>query len=85
MLGGRNILEGFVTCYYNKTILLQDVTEGGMSEAVADLENNRGRLYVSLNANLPYHKAGVFGTTVSNYAAYLVNRQRTDLPVVFVQ
>lgn len=82
----KDVIEGFVTCYYNKTILLKDVT-GGMSEAVVDFENNRGRLYVSINANLPYHKAGVFGTTVSNYAAYLVNRKyphRKDLPPIFV-
>lgn len=80
----NGLLEGFVTCYYNKTILLHDVT-GGMSEGVVDLENNRGRLYVSINANLPYHKGGVFGTTVSNYAAYLVNKKhphRKDLPPI---
>lgn len=93
----NGLLEGFVTCYYNKTILLKDVSGSqngngngngnGMSEGVVDLENNRGRLYISINANLPYHKAGVFGTTVSDYAVYLVNRKyphRKDLPPVFV-
>lgn len=82
----NGLLEGFVTCYYNKTVYLQDVT-GGASEAVVDLENNRGRLYVSINANLPYHKGGVFGTTVSNYIAYLVNKKhphRKDLPPIMI-
>ena len=73
-LRGGNIFEGFFTCFTNKSIILQDMT-GGLSEGVVELEKNRGRLYISVNANLPYHKAGDFGESTSNYGVYLVDRK----------
>ena len=82
LLRKNGLFEGFMSCYNNKTVLLNDVT-GSSSEGVVDLEKHNERLFISLNANVPYHKGGVFGTTVSNYNAYLIDKN-TNLPPIVI-
>lgn len=65
------LAEGFTTCNIQKKVVLNDVS-GGLSEGAAMFEQNRGRLYVSIQGNIPYNKGGTFNTVVSDYKVYLV-------------
>lgn len=74
------ILEGFSDGSKHKTVLLMDAMHG-LSEGVATIENPIDRFSISINANIPYHKAGVFHTVDNVYSAYLIKKDNELEPV----
>ena len=72
----KNVLEGFNDCVKSKRVYMNNVSNS-MSEGVALLErNNFDELFVSLQANLPYIKAGVFNTLdEGRYHVFLYDRK----------
>ncbi len=71
-----NTIEGFNDCVKSKRVYMNDVSNG-TSVGVALLErNSQNELFVSLQANLPYIKAGVFNTLdEGKYHVFLYNRK----------
>jgi len=75
------LLEGFSTCYVTRKVQLKDVS-GGLSEGLVTFETNKGRLYISFQGNLPYHKGGVFNTVNGDYFASLINKKDPKAEVI---
>ena len=75
--------ENFSTCYVTRKVYLKDVS-GGMSEGQLTMELNRGRLYLSFQGNLPYHKGGVYNHVNGDYHTYLVNTDDPKASVIYV-
>jgi hypothetical protein len=71
---GRN--DDYSTCYANKKIYLTSDDSAGHGEVT--LEKRFGKLYVTLNCNLPYALGGVFHTSYGAYHAYMVNTKTQD-------
>lgn len=66
--------ENFSSCYRSKQIYLNSCDPDQPSgHADVNLERKHGRLYININANLPYAKGGVFNTMWGAYSAYLVD------------
>lgn len=70
----RQPRENFSSCYQSKQIYLNsaDPDEPGCHGDV-HLENRWGKMYITLNCNLPYAKGGVFNTMWGSYHAFLVD------------
>ena len=64
--------ESFSSCYRRKQIYLSSVDPDEPSgHADVNLERRWGKLYVNIQANLPYAEGGVFHTMWGGYHAYL--------------
>lgn len=64
------------TCYQRKQIyLLSCDPDEQFGHADVILEKRFGKLYININANLPYAKGGVFHTMWGAYDAFLVDTQ----------
>ena len=83
ILVSTNHIEGFSTCYCNKKVYLNAVNKGE-GEGIAILEQNRGKLHVSLQANLPYHNGGLYHTVLGGYKAYLVDHNHPMAETVYL-
>lgn len=66
--------ENFSSCYRNKQIYLNSCDPDSVgSHADVRLERRWGKLYINIDANLPYALGGVFNTTWGSYHAFLVD------------
>jgi hypothetical protein len=67
-------LEKFSSCYSRKQIYLQSCDPDSPSNhADVNLEKRWGKLYINIQANLPYALGGVFHTAWGAYHAFLVD------------
>jgi hypothetical protein len=64
--------DDYSTCYTKKKIYLNSVGTNDSSHGEVMLEKRFGKLYITLNCNLPYAKGGVFHTSYGAYHAFLV-------------
>ncbi len=67
-------VDSYSTCYQRKQIYLSSADPdemGGHGDVL--LEKRFGKLYITLNCNLPYAKGGVFNTMWGAYHAFLVD------------
>lgn len=65
-------LENFSSCYQRKQIYLNSCDpDEPVGNADVHLERRFGKLYITINANLPYAKGGVFNTSFGAYYAFL--------------
>lgn len=64
-------IENFSTCYQRKQIYLSDPQGGQHNHADVNVEQRWGKLYININANLPYVKGGIFHTVWGAYHAFL--------------
>lgn len=73
--GGKDAKrERFSSCYQRKQIYLNSCSEDeptGMGDV--NLEKRWGKLYINIQANLPYARGGVFHTMWGAYHAFLVD------------
>lgn len=73
----RQPRENFSSCYQSKQIYLNSTDEDEPSNhGDVHLENRWGKLYITLNCNLPYVKGGVFNTMWGSYHAFLVDTRK---------
>lgn len=70
--------DDYSTCYTKKKIYLNAVGDSGSDHGEAILEKRFGKLYITLNCNLPYAKGGVFHTAYGAYHAFLLNTKNED-------
>jgi hypothetical protein len=73
ILGGAE-KEGFSSCYQRKQIYLNSCDSDeptGMGDV--NLEKRWGKLYINIQANLPYARGGVFHTMWGSYIAFIVD------------
>ena len=71
---GSNNVERFSTCYQRKQIYLNSCDPDeptGMGDV--NLEKRWGKLYINIQANLPYAKGGVFHTMYGAYYCFLID------------
>ena len=74
----KPVVENFSTCYQRKQIYLNSCDpDEPVGNADVHLERRWGKLYISINANLPYAKGGVFNTMWGSYHAFLVDTRNT--------
>ena len=67
-------IENFSSCYRSKQIYLNSCNPDEPScHADVNLEHRFGKLFIKINANLPYAKGGVFNTMWGAYHAFLVD------------
>ena len=67
-------VEQFSTCLQHKQIVLNSCDQSEPSNhADVNIEKRWGKLYISINANLPYAQGGVFHTMYGAYHAFLIN------------
>jgi hypothetical protein len=67
-------IEGFSNCTAYKQIYLNGILSSG-DHADVNLENRFGKLFIYINANLPYALGGVFHTLEGSYQAFLIDRK----------
>jgi hypothetical protein len=66
--------EDYSTCYRRKQIYLSSCDpDEATGHADVNLESRFGKLYITINANLPYAKGGVYHTMWGAYSAFLVD------------
>jgi len=66
--------EDFSTCYQRKQVYLNSCDPNlPTSHGDVHLEKRWGKLYITINANLPYAKGGVFHTMYGAFHAFLVD------------
>lgn len=67
--------EDYGSCYKRKKIYLNsdDCDEPAMGHGDVMLEKRWGKLYITINTNLPYAKGGVMHTMWGAYHAFLVD------------
>jgi hypothetical protein len=66
--------EGFSTCYQSKQFHLNSVNPDEMTSiADVNLEKQFGKLFINIQANLPYAQGGDFHTVWGAYHAFLVD------------
>ena len=71
-------LESFSSCYQRKQIYHNSCDPDEPSgHADVNLERRFGKLYININANLPYAKGGVYNSAWGNYHAFLVDTRNT--------
>ena len=67
-------VENYSTCYQKKMIYLNSCDPNlPTSHGDAHLEKRWGKLYITLNCNLPYAKGGVFHTMWGSFVSFLVD------------
>lgn len=64
--------DDYTSCYKKKQIYLNS-TDDTASHGEVNLEKRFGKLYITLNCNLPYALGGVFHTMYGAYNAFMVN------------
>ena len=81
-LGGATIPDytngDYSTCYVKKKIYLNPPTEDTFGHGEVILEKRFGKLYITINSNLPYVKGGVFNTTWGAYHAFMVDSSNPE-------
>lgn len=67
--------DDYSTCFQKKQVYLnaEGCDEESMSMGEVLLQKRYGKLYITINANLPYAKGGVFHTMYGAYHAFLVD------------
>lgn len=66
--------ETFSSCYQRKQIYLNSCDpDEPTGHADVNLEKRFGKFYITINANLPYAKGGVFNTSWGVFSAFLVD------------
>jgi hypothetical protein len=69
----------YSTCYKQKKIYLNsDDCDESYGHGDAMLEKRWGKLYITLNANLPYAQGGVMHTMWGAYHAFLVDSRKQE-------
>jgi hypothetical protein len=64
--------DDYSSCYKKKQIYLNGVGDSS-NHGDVNLEKRFGKLYITLNCNLPYALGGIFHTMYGAYNAHLVN------------
>lgn len=74
VIAGDAPVEQFSTCLQKKQFYLNSC-DANESTAHADvnIEKRFGKLYITINANLPYAEGGVFHTVYGAYHAFLIS------------
>lgn len=68
--------EGFSTCFQNKQIYLNSADPDEVTgNADVNLERLNGKLFIKIQANLPYAQGGVMHTVWGSYHAFLKSSQ----------
>ena len=70
--------DDYSTCYTKKKIYLNSVSDNDSSHGEVILEKRFGKLYITLNCNLPYAKGGIFHTAYGAYHAFLLNSKNDE-------
>lgn len=70
-------VENFSSCYQRKQVYLNSCNpDEPTGHADVNLEKRFGKLYININANLPYAKGGVMHTAWGAYHAFLSNSHK---------